>query len=103
MMVALDGQHTALETKALVKRMPCCPKRERVFGMYLRSSLRMSSARMNTMFGLGGATGAVGGSLVTTVATVAVGGPLVTTEHDNMAKAIVANKRAALVNLITLL
>jgi hypothetical protein len=55
------------------------------------------------MFGLGGATGAVGGSLVTTVATVAVGGPLVTTEHDNMAKAIVANKRAALVNLITLL
>jgi hypothetical protein len=52
---------------------------------------------------LGLTAGAVGGPLVTTVATGAVGGPLVTTEHDNIAKAIVANKRAALVNLITIL
>src|SRR5215208_7925515 len=52
MMVALAGQQSGLETKAFKKLMPLVFSTERVFGMYLRSSLRMSSARMKTMLGL---------------------------------------------------
>src|SRR5215218_10280130 len=52
MMVARVGQQSALETKAFEKYMPLSPNTERVFGMYLRSSLRMSSARMKTILGL---------------------------------------------------
>src|SRR5215203_517372 len=52
MMVARVGQQSALETKAFEKLMPLFPNTERVFGMYLRSSLRMSSARMKTILGL---------------------------------------------------
>src|SRR5215208_4244954 len=52
MMVALAGQQSGLETKAFEKLMPLVFSTERVFGMYLRSSLRMSSARMKTMLGL---------------------------------------------------
>src|SRR5688572_8424087 len=52
MMVARLGQQSALETKAFEKLMPLSLNIERVFGMYLRSSLRMSSARMKTILGL---------------------------------------------------
>src|SRR5215211_3875517 len=52
MMVARVGQQSALETKAFEKVMPLSPNTERVFGMYLRSSLRMSSASMKTILGL---------------------------------------------------
>src|SRR5919107_6319885 len=52
MMVALAGQQSGLETKAFEKLMPLVFSTERVFGMYLRSSLRMSSAMMKTMLGL---------------------------------------------------
>src|SRR5829696_1521478 len=52
MMVDRVGQQSALETKAFEKLMPLFPNTERVFGMYLRSSLRMSSARMKTILGL---------------------------------------------------
>src|SRR5215210_3583309 len=52
MMVAREGQQVAKETKAFSKRMPLLPKRARVLGMYLRSSLRMSSVRMKTKLGL---------------------------------------------------
>src|SRR5215208_4883794 len=52
MMVALTGQQSGLETKAFEKLMPLVFSTERVFGMYLRSSFRMSSARMKTMLGL---------------------------------------------------
>src|SRR5687768_10884664 len=52
MMVALAGQQSGLETKAFSKLMPLVFSTERVFGMYLRSSLRMSSAMMKTMLGL---------------------------------------------------
>src|SRR5215203_1868522 len=52
MMVALEGQHSAWETKAFSKLMPLSCSAERVFGMYLRSSFRMSSAKMKTMLGL---------------------------------------------------
>src|SRR5215218_2209482 len=52
MMVALAGQQSGLETKAFEKLMPLVFSTERVFGMCLRSSLRMSSARMKTMLGL---------------------------------------------------
>ena len=48
------GAAKGLETKAFWKLMPLSPKRERVFGMSRRSSLRMSSARMKTMLGLAG-------------------------------------------------
>src|SRR5436190_15797937 len=51
-MVALEGAHRALETKASWNVMPLPSRRERVFGMYLRSSFRISSARMKTMLGL---------------------------------------------------
>src|SRR5918995_1714573 len=51
MVVARLGQQSALETKAFEKLMPLSLRRERVFGMYLRSSLRMSSVRMKTMLG----------------------------------------------------
>src|SRR5215218_10708791 len=63
MMVALAGQHSELETKAFEKLMPLVFSTERVFGMYLRSSLRMSSARMKTMLGLGVSTPVFLGSL----------------------------------------
>src|SRR5829696_6020429 len=52
MMVARLGQQSALETKAFEKLMPSALSTERVFGMYLRSSFRMSSVRMKTMLGL---------------------------------------------------
>src|SRR5215212_10680672 len=52
MMVARLGQQSGFETKAFWNVMPLSFKRLRVLGMYLRSSLRMSSARMNTMLGL---------------------------------------------------
>src|SRR5215213_877294 len=52
MMVALAGQQSGLETKAFEKLMPLVFSTERVFGMCLRSSLRMSSAMMKTMLGL---------------------------------------------------
>src|SRR5215203_4855218 len=52
MMVAREGAHKGLETKAFRKPMPRSLSRERVFGMYFVSSLRMSSARMKTMLGL---------------------------------------------------
>src|SRR5688572_28720728 len=52
MIVARLGQQSALETKALEKLMPLSLNTARVFGMYLRSSLRMSSARMKTILGL---------------------------------------------------
>src|SRR5919112_3119696 len=52
MMVARVGQQSALETKAFEKVLPLSPSTERVFGMYLRSSLRMSSASMKTILGL---------------------------------------------------
>src|ERR671910_1434589 len=52
MMVARLGQHSAFETKAFSKLMPFSLSTERVLGMYLRSSFRMSSVRMKTMFGL---------------------------------------------------
>jgi hypothetical protein len=51
-MVAREGQQSALETKAFEKLMPLALSTERVFGMYLRSSFRMSSVRMKTMLGL---------------------------------------------------
>jgi hypothetical protein len=54
-MVAREGQHIGLETKAFSKYLPLSLKRFLVFGMYLRSSLRISSVRMKTMFGLAGA------------------------------------------------
>src|SRR5215217_4277905 len=52
MIVALAGQQSGLETKAFEKLMPLVFSTERVFGMCLRSSLRMSSAMMKTMLGL---------------------------------------------------
>jgi hypothetical protein len=52
MIDALEGQHRPLETKAFEKLMPLSASSERVWGMYVRSSLRMSSARMKTMLGL---------------------------------------------------
>jgi hypothetical protein len=52
MIDALEGQHRPLETKAFEKVMPLSASKERVWGMYVRSSLRMSSARMKTMLGL---------------------------------------------------
>jgi hypothetical protein len=52
MMVAREGAHKGWETKAFRKPMPRPLSRERVFGMYFVSSLRMSSARMKTMLGL---------------------------------------------------
>src|SRR5688572_32501473 len=58
MMVARLGQQSALETKAFEKLMPLSLNLERVFGMYLRSSLRMSSARMKTILGLNAAPSA---------------------------------------------
>src|SRR5215216_435933 len=63
MMVALAGQHSGVETKAFEKLMPLVFSTERVFGMYLRSSLRMSSARMKTKLGLMGFVWAVVGGL----------------------------------------
>src|SRR5215211_6791791 len=52
MMEDREGAHKGLETKAFRKPMPCSRSRECVFGLYVRSSLRMSSARMKTMLGL---------------------------------------------------
>src|SRR5215208_5126683 len=52
MIVARLGQQSALETKALEKLMPLALSTERVFGMYIMSSFRMSSVRMKTMLGL---------------------------------------------------
>ena len=52
MMVALAGRPGRLETNAFWKLMPLLLSTARVFGMYWRSSLRMSSARMKTKFGL---------------------------------------------------
>src|SRR5215203_311918 len=54
MMVALEGQQRGLLTKAFWKLMPLATSSLVVCGMYLalRSSLRMSSARMKTMLGL---------------------------------------------------
>src|SRR5215210_33985 len=52
MMVALAGQQSALETKAFSKLIPLAFSSERVLGMYLRSSFRISSARIKTMLGL---------------------------------------------------
>jgi hypothetical protein len=52
MMVALEGQQSAFETKAFSKDIPLSLSTERVFGMYFRSYLRMSSARMKTKLGL---------------------------------------------------
>src|SRR5215211_2582724 len=52
MMVAREGAHNGLETKAFRKPMPRSLRRERDLGMYPMSSLRMSSARIKTMFGL---------------------------------------------------
>jgi hypothetical protein len=46
-----EGAHKGLETKALRKPMPCSRSSECVFGMYIMSSLRMSSVRMKTMLG----------------------------------------------------
>src|SRR5215207_11768797 len=66
-MVALAGQHRALETKAFSKLMPLSFSTERVFGMYLRSSLRMSSVRMKTMLGLAVSTWASLGMLPETL------------------------------------
>ena len=54
MMVALEGAHRAWETKAFSKLMPSRLSNVRVFGMYLRSSLRMSSVRIKTMLGRAG-------------------------------------------------
>src|SRR5215212_1560076 len=54
MMVALEGQHRGLETKAFSNCRPRVPKRARVLGMYFRSSLRMSSVRIKTKLGLTG-------------------------------------------------
>src|ERR671910_355998 len=51
MMVARLGQHSAFETKAFSKLMPFSLSTERVLGMYLRSSFRISSVRMKTMLG----------------------------------------------------
>src|ERR687890_2841916 len=52
MMVAREGAHKGWETKAFRKPRPRSLSRERVFGMYFVSSLRMSSARIKTMLGL---------------------------------------------------
>ena len=52
MMVARLGQQSTLETKAFEKLITLALSTERVFGMYLRSSFRMSSVRMKTMLGL---------------------------------------------------
>src|SRR5215213_2013954 len=52
MIVAREGQQSALETKAFSKLMPPSCNSALVCGMWLRSSLRMSSARMKTMLGL---------------------------------------------------
>jgi hypothetical protein len=52
MVVAREGQQSAFETKAFWNIMPSSFKRVRVCGMYLRSSLRMSSVRMKIMLGL---------------------------------------------------
>src|SRR3712207_2357584 len=52
MMVARLGQQSGLETNAFSKLMPFSCSTERVLGMYLRSSLRISSASMKTMLGL---------------------------------------------------
>src|ERR687890_1795234 len=52
MMVAREGAHRGWETKAFRKPRPLSLSRERVFGMYFVSSLRMSSARIKTMLGL---------------------------------------------------
>ncbi len=51
MMVAREGQQSALETNAFEKLIPLSFRTERVFGMYFRSSFRMSSVRMKTMLG----------------------------------------------------
>ena len=55
MMVARDGQQSAFETKAFSKVMPVLCNSALVCGMYWRSSLRMSSVRMNIMLGGAGA------------------------------------------------
>jgi hypothetical protein len=83
MMAALLGQHEELEAKALSKLMPLAFKRERVFGMYLRSSLRISSVRMKTKLVLVGAVWAAVGMLP------------VMAERNRMANAAEANCRIA--------
>ena len=83
MMAALLGQHEELVMKALPKLMPLAFKRERVFGMYLRSSLRMSSVRMKTKLGLTGVVWAAVGVLPKMV------------ENNRMANAAGANNRTA--------
>src|SRR5215218_7864607 len=91
MMVALEGQQSALETKAFWKVIPLSCKRERVLGMYLRSSFRMSSARMKTMLGL-----AVG-------APASLGMLPATPKASSRAKAIAANAGTVFLTLTILL
>src|SRR3712207_5949501 len=93
MMVALEGQHRGLDTNAFSNCIPCAPNRVRVLGMYLRSSLRMSSVRMKTKLGLTG------------VVWTAVGGLPVMTEKNSTANAVEANStaRKALIRKLTLL
>src|SRR5918997_5767516 len=67
MMVARLGQQSALETKAFEKLMPLALSKKRVFGMYLRSSFRMSSVRMKTMLGLAVSAWASSGMLPETL------------------------------------
>src|SRR5215211_7004041 len=66
-MVAREGQQSALETKAFEKLMPLALSTERVFGMYIMSSFRMSSVRMKTMLGLAVSAWASSGMLPETL------------------------------------
>src|SRR5215211_8164092 len=91
MMVARLGQQSALETKAFEKLMPLSLSTERVLGMYLRSSLRMSSARMKTMLGL-----AVG-------APASLGMLPATPKASSRAKVIAANAGTLFLTLTILL
>src|SRR5215210_5372515 len=81
MMVALEGQHTAKQANAFSNRMPWASNRARGLGIYLRSSLRMSSVRMKTKLGLLGVVGA------------AVGVLPVTADKNSSATAAEANSR----------
>src|SRR5215203_5940159 len=87
MMVALEGQHTGLDTNEFWNCMPWVFNNARVLGMYFRSSLRMSSVRMMTKLGW------------PAVVWASVGGLPVIAEMNSTAKAADANSRTVLLIL----
>ena len=80
MMVALEGQHTELDTNAFWNCMPWAPTNARVLDIYFRSSLRMSSVRMKTKFG---STGAVWAFDLMVVAKQAIIGERESYDHHS--------------------